>query len=692
MTGLLTKKNSRKFRLLVSLIGLPVIAMLFAAFLFGAGSLSSPQEHLIDYMDHVRKGEYQQMYAMLDKRSRSAVTEEKFIQRNKAIYQGMGLTDLKVTISKYHRFSHTVDYSTSMKTVAGTIKFDNTARFRANGHKYCLVWNDSMIYPGLGPEDQIQVRTEKALRGRILDRNGRILAENGMATSVGIVLADLRNREASIAEIADLLEMEPSVIEKKLSASWVKDELFVPIKTLKKLGTEESGPDRAEQKRQDQLLEISGVRFKDVYVRSYPLKEAAAHLVGYVQNVTAEDLKKHEGEGYTADSVIGRSGLEALYEDELRGQNGGTVVLVAAGGNKKTLASRPVQKGNDVEVTIDAEVQKTLYGQLKEDKSCSVALNPVNGDVYALVSTPSYDPNAFVLGLSDGAWKTLNEDSRQPLLNRFRQAWCPGSSFKPVVAEIGLENGTIDPSAEAVYSGLQWQKDSSWGSYYVTTLHGYSPKTLENALIYSDNIYFAQSALKIGSETLESSLKKIGFQEKIPFEISMTESQYSNSEHIDSEIQLADSGYGQGQILVNPLHLGCIYTSLCNNGSILKPVLRRQDETGSELWIENAFSPQVSARVLEGTKKVVSDPHGTGHAAALPGVSLAGKTGTAEIKASKEDTSGTELGWFVLFTADPAQDRPILLLSMIEDVRDRGGSAYAVRKESAVMNWWLRSS
>lgn len=121
--------------------------------------------------------------------------------------------------------------------------------------------------------------------------------------------------------------------------------------------------------------------------------------------------------------------------------------------------------------------------------------------------------------------------------------------------------------------GLSWQKDASWGSYHVTTLHAYEPVILEKALIYSDNIYFAKAALKIGSDELENSLIRLGFNEELPFEIKMAESQYSNTEGIETEIQLADSGYGQGQILVNPLHMACIYSAFCNEGNVIKPYL-----------------------------------------------------------------------------------------------------------------------
>ena len=133
--------------------------------------------------------------------------------------------------------------------------------------------------------------------------------------------------------------------------------------------------------------------------------------------------------------------------------------------------------------------------------------------------------------------------------------------LKSIIAAIGLTTGAIDPNEDYGNEGLSWQKDSSWGSYHVTTLHAYEPVILKNALIYSDNIYFAKAALKIGKNDMESSLTKLGFNDVLPFDIKMAKSQFSNTEKIEKEIQLADSGYGQGQILVNPLHMACIYSA-----------------------------------------------------------------------------------------------------------------------------------
>ena len=529
--------------------------------------------------------------------------------------------------------------------------------------------------------------------------NGRVLAGKGVASSVGIVPGKLEDRDEAIQQIAELLEIEPEVIEKILSAKWVKEDSFVPIKTIPKVAEIELmkiEPDEEvlkENERQKKLLEIPGVMISDTEVREYPLGEAAAHLVGYVQSVTAEDLENHAGEGYTANSVMGKSGMEGLFEKELKGQNGCDIYIVDSNGNKKAeLASIFVQDGKDIQLTIDAELQRSLYEQFKEDKSCSVAMNPYTGEVLALVSTPSYDNNDFIMGLSNEQWTALNEDENKPMYNRFRQVWCPGSTFKPIIAAIGLESEAIDPMEEYGNEGLSWQKDSSWGSYYVTTLHTYEPVILENALIYSDNIYFAKAALKIGTEEMESSLTELGFNEEIPFDIKMAKSQYSNTENIETEIQLADSGYGQGQVLVNPLHMACIYSAFCNEGNIVKPYLVYQAEATVTFWMPGAFSKETANRVLEGTKRVVNDSHGTGHAAHRDDIVLAGKTGTAEIKASKDDTSGTELGWFAIYSTEETVEHPILIISMVEDVKGRGGSGYVVKKDSAVLEDWFHSN
>ena len=651
---------------------------------FDAGK---PDELLADYFACIEKGAYDKMYGMLDEESKANISKKDFVTRNQKIYEGIEAKNVKISVkdAKKTDGGEKVSYLTSMDSVAGKIEFENQAMCTRDSYfdEFKLSWDDSLIFPDMKDTDKVSVSTSQAVRGQILDRNGNMLAGPGTAPSVGLVPGKMsENKEADIAQLAGLLGMTEEEINSQLSAAWVTPDSFVPLKTLNS---------QQSQELTEQLLTIAGVLINDTEVRTYPLGEKAAHLIGYVQSVTAEDLEEHKGEGYTSSSVIGKSGIEGLYEKELKGENGVKISIMTEDGvEKNVVASVDKQDGENIRLTIDSDLQGLVYDQFREDKSCSVAMNPFTGEVLALVSTPAYDDNEFILGMSGERWDQLNNDENKPLYNRFRQVWCPGSSFKPITAGIGLTTGTINPDEDYGSEGLSWQKDESWGDYHVTTLHEYSPVNLENALIYSDNIYFAKAALNIGADNLMKSLKLLGFGQELPFEIKMSQSQYANDGGtIDSEIQLADSGYGQGQILINPLHLATLYTSILNDGNVIRPYLTYSETPKSEVWISQAFSSDAASRVKTALEKVVNTPEGTGYGAHREDIALAGKTGTAEIKADQNDTTGTELGWFGVFTEDAAAQKPVLLMSMVEDVKDRGGSGYVVDKSAAILQGYL---
>lgn len=679
------------FIIIVGIVGL------FGAKLKKKMMKEKPNDLIAEYMNHVEKREYDEMFSMIE--NSTNIKKDEFIERNSKIYEGIEISNVKlynIAIKNKKGKNVTISYETSCDTIAGGIHFENEAVFMDSGNGYKLLWQDSLIFPDLLSSDKVRVSISQAERGEILDRNGKILAGKGTATSVGIIPGKFEDKERALERLADLLETDVETIENKLAANWVKEDSFVPIAAIPKVSVLDLTayqPDESileEYERQKQMLEIPGVMTTDVEIRSYGLGEAAAHLIGYVQAVTAEDLENHPGEGYNANSVIGRTGMEGLFEKELKGKDGCEISIVDREGNiKKTLASVLKENGTDIQLTIDYDLQKLLYEQFKEDRGCSVAMNPYSGEVLALVSTPSLDNNDFIKGMSSEKWAALNEDEDKPLYNRFRQVWCPGSTFKPIVAGIGLKTGLLDPNEDFGNEGLSWQKDPSWGAYQVTTLHEYESAIMKNAIIYSDNIYFAKSALKIGADNLEKSLNEIGFNQEMPFEIKMTESQYSNTDKIETEIQLADSGYGQGQILVNPLHLASIYTSFLNGGNMIKPYLQYKEESTGEIWITGVFKEDSVNEIMEGLKGVVNDPNGTGYASHREDIVLAGKTGTAELKETKEDTSGTEIGWFSVFTADQDVTKPILIISMVENVKDIGGSGYVVRKDKAVLDEYL---
>ena len=656
--------------------------LLFISFVLGGCKKKvSMDDILLDYMAYIPQQKYEEMYKMIDVKASGSIEKDKFIERNSKIYEGIEISNFEVDVLEIDEKELTVTYKTSFDTLSDKISFDNTANFVETEESYKLIWKDSLIFPNLSATDKVSVSVNKANRGVIFDRNDYVLAAQGEAFAVGLVPEKIEDDENTFAKLAEILGLDVETIRKKLDASWVRSDLFVPMKLL---STEDKEMHKGE------LLSIPGVMIKKEIVRSYPLGEAAAHLVGYVQNVTAEDLKEHWGEGYSADSVIGRNGMEALYEKELKGRNGYSIEILGVDGKRKEiLAYNDVEHGKDIKLTIDCFLQQDLYETFKADKSCSVALNPESGEVLALVSTPTYDNNDFVLGLSTAKWDELNNDERKPLLNRFRQIYAPGSTFKPITASIGLQNNVFTADEDFGSEGHEWQKDDSWGSYKITTLKTYEPVVLKYAIMYSDNIYFAKVALKTGKESFAKALDVLGFNSKLPFEITMNKSKYTNTEKIETEIQLADSGYGQGQILMNPLHLATIYTAFVNQGDVLKPTLRYEENYNSKVWIENAFSEDVANTVLEGIKLVINNSNGTGYVAHNDDVMLAGKTGTAEIKSSKNDTSGTELGWFVVTTTGDA-DKPIMLVSMVEDVKNIGGSGYVAKKDAEVLSKWFK--
>lgn len=270
------------------------------------------------------------------------------------------------------------------------------------------------------------------------------------------------------------------------------------------------------------------------------------------------------------------------------------------------------------------------------------------------------------------------------MLARYESTWAPGSSFKPITGAIGLSTDSFTETENFGTSGLSWQKDESWGDYRVTTLTTYGGSAnLRNALIYSDNIYFAKAALKIGSDTFAKELLKIGFDKEIDIPLPISSSQFGENNKFGGEVELADSGYGQGKVLVNPLHVASIYSAFVNEGNMIKPFIEYGEKT--EYWIENAFTEEAAEEIQKDLIQVVENSGGTAHEARISGMTLAGKTGTAELKSSK-DEDGEELGWYNTFVVSDKADEQFLSINMIENVEDRGGSHYLLPKVRNIIN------
>ena len=633
---------------------------------------SKPEDVLIKYVGYVNEQNYEEMYKLLTNDSKEQISKEDFITRNKNIYEGIDMTDMKIEITNVteeNSKTYVISYNQSMNSEAGKIEFENTANvIKDKELGYQLNWKSSLIFPNLSSTDKVRIKTISAERGSIVDKNGNMLAGLGTVSSVGIVPGKLgENKDENIEKIANLLGTTADSINKTLSASWVKDDTFVPLKKIQ--------VDSIELK--EQLLQIPGIKITSTKSRVYPLGEASAHLVGYVQNITADELKENRGKGYTSTSVIGKAGLEKKYEKRLKGKDGVEIYIEDSDGKrKKDIAKIDVQNGETIKLTIDSTMQSKLYNELKNDAGFFVVMHPNTGALLALVSTPSYDPNDFTLGLSTEKWNAIKDNENKPMLTRYLQSYCPGSTFKAVTGAVGLTTGKLSTSDTFSYSGLSWKKDG-WGQYDITTLTAYSgPKNLENAMIHSDNIYFAQAALQIGAKSFTSGLKQIKFGENIDFTLGNIKSQYTNNGEISNEKVLADSGYGQGEILVNPIHMASIYSAFANDGNMIKPYLEEGTETS--YLVEGAFTKEAANTIKEDLIQVVENQEGTAKDMRVQGRTIAGKTGTAELKGSK-DAEADVLGWFDCFTSDNDSNQ-LLVISMVENGRSLGGSHYLINK------------
>ena len=665
------------------LIGVIVLVIIVVAIILGVVIIQNNEKDKVkdlvtEYFSLVNDKNYDELYLKVASMNMS---KDDFIARNKNIYEGIDCANIEINIKNVEKVDkgYDITYNEKFFTSAGEVEFDNTANVVKEDKELKLKWDSHIIFPQLNDDEKVRVSTIKAKRGSILDRNDIALAEDGNIASVGIVPGKLgENRDESISKISELTGVSIDYINELLNASYVKDDTFVAVKKIVD----------SNQELKNELLTIPGVMINKEDGRVYSLGKEASHLIGYVQPISSEELKENEGKGYTTNSLIGKTGLELAYEDTLRGIDGTDIYIVDENENRvSTIAKQDKKDGKDVKLTIDSNLQKQVYDQMQNDKGLFVIMEPKTGELLALVSTPSYDSNDFVVGLTTDKWNELNNDENRPLFNRFTQKYCPGSTFKPITGAIGLTTGKINESEDLGYRGTSWQKDSSWGNYHITTLTDYSgPKNLLNAIMYSDNIYFAQTTLKIGAESFASSLDKIGFNQSIDFPLTLSKSQYANDNgtKIEGETKLADSGYGQGSILVNPIHMASIYSAFANDGNMVKPRIEYDENKNGEILIGNAFSKEASDIIENDLIQVVEN--GTATDMKIDGITIAGKTGTAELKTSQEDTESGTLGWFNCYTIN-RQDGELLIVSMVENVQDNadGGSHYLIKKIKTLM-------
>ncbi|MDD4796805.1 MAG: penicillin-binding protein 2, partial [Eubacteriales bacterium] len=420
--------------------------------------------------------------------------------------------------------------------------------------------------------------------------------------------------------------------------------------------------------------------------------------LGYLGTLSAEELTLEENVGLTTDTLVGKSGLERTYESKMRGTPGYELAIVDAYGRRKaTVATVEKNDGSDLRLTVDIKLQQKaellMMEHLTDQMAGSVVvMDPSTGYIEALASYPSYDPNQFSFQMDESTWAYLNDPANMlPLYNRCTQGlYPPGSTIKPFTGIMGLEAGSISTGfafSEEINRNIWVPTMDGWvypGIKRVSATPG--ALNLENALIYSDNIYFAYVALKLGSEKFMQYAARLGFGSPMDFDLPLGVSKIANDDVMTSLRLLADSGYGQGELLITPVQMAALFGTLYTDGDMMQPRLVQSicktngphydvvQENPPEIWREQVVPKNLVEIVRPMLRRVVGQSSGTGHKVEVSGLGICGKTGTAQIG----NDSTREIAWFIGFTT--AWDHPRLVCVMLEIPAGEGQARFDIAK------------
>lgn len=634
-----------------------------------------PKPFLDNYVQLLNAYNFGACYALLAPDTQEAITLVDFTQRYQNIFDGIdfqGLTisygDLTVEAGKRYLQSATLTYSSALldeftQDVVFSLDYsDNDSTFYLN-------WTPAMIFTDLTSSTEVKLRTLRPARGEILDSEHNAYAINSYAESVYVQPSKIEDTSYTVTALASILGMTTVDVEKVLSSSAAVKYDSAVIKAYPPGGISEAT--------ESALTTLPGVgvdRTSMTPIRYYPNGSFFAHSMGYTSAITAEELSKLDSSRYDISSYVGRTGLEAAYEDILCGTKGYSLDIYASDGQRlSTVARREKVDGLDLEVTLDYDLQcraEEMLEQLKEEGNAgaAVVLEPTTGEVLAISSFPDFDPNLFVLNSDPETLASyVAADSNSPLYNRAVQgSYIPGSTVKPLIAAMALDDGVVDENYEFTGEIIkkQWTPKGYWPYPPITRVSNYSgPVNMSNAITKSDNIYFADVALKAGWEKLEPFLKMIGFDERIPFDLRVSKPGYLNSGNYENMQLLAATGYGQGELIISPLQMACIFSSLANNGDVMTPRLVRAtrrmegtdyavvDEYSESVWKENIISDHALSTIVPMLRRVVEE--GSGRKIHINGLTICGKTGTAEIGSDKT----REIAWMIAFVENADYNR-----------------------------------
>lgn len=546
-------------------------------------------------------------------------------------------------------------------------------------------------YNALSERNRTRIIPIEPPRGSIYDRNGDLLVENRPSFSLSVIRQEIGDASSLLYRLNSLLGIPYSELQRKFELTR-RYPAYHPAPLVNDVSR-----DRMEML-QEHASDLNGVLVKVVPVRTYTHKESGSHLFGYIGEISEKELKIPERSGYRPGDMIGKTGLEKHLEAYLHGASGERRVEVDAYGRElRMLGGVAPTPGDKVYLTIDSKLQKVAEDAFGEETGAAVAIDVETGEVLAMASMPNFDPSLFSGGISIKDWESLRDDPLKPLQNRAIQGqYPPGSTFKLVTALAALRNGVATPETTvnctgSITMGKNNQVIRCWNR------KGHGAVDLRRALKESCDVWFYQVGLKLGIEKLAQTALDMGMGQTLNFPLDGEKKgliptkewkkKRFNQGWYNGETAIA--AIGQGYVLATPLQLAMMTAAVANDGKVLRPHVVKKVENlyGQTVLTED---PEVLATidlpasafmaVRQGMEAVVRDPGGTGASSRLPGIRVAGKTGTAQVVRNQENRANADAREFqdhALFVAFAPVEKPKIAVAVIVEHGGHGGSAAA---------------
>ncbi|HSR12702.1 MAG TPA: penicillin-binding protein 2, partial [Thermodesulfobacteriota bacterium] len=549
-------------------------------------------------------------------------------------------------------------------------------------------------FKGLSETNRIRIQEIAAPRGILFDRNGVPLVDSFPSFDVSLFRQDVPDIDALIPDLARALSLDPEKLEAKLEAA-----KGTPLHQPVKIKTDITREDLANV--ETRKLDLPGVVVDVVIRRNYPYKELASHIIGYLGEISQDELEKDEFANHKLGYLVGKYGIEQKFELDLMGENGGRQIEVNAMGQKiRLLGQVEPNPGNNLYLTLDVELQKAAEEAMAGKNGAVVAVDPQNGDILAMVSKPNFDPNLFARGINPESWKTITDNPLHPLQNRAIQGqYPPGSVFKIIMAIAALEEKVITPET-AFHCGGSYHYGNR--DYRCWKKEGHGGLSLRRALVESCDVYFYNVGMRLGVNRIAKYASEAGLGRPTGFPLGrekpgLVPTSAWKLKRFGIPWQLGENlsiSIGQGYNLATPLQIACSVSALFNGGKYYQPrIVRKIGAPHGEVLkeippvvLQNVeISPQSIDFVREALWGVVNSPGGTGSRARVEGFNVAGKTGTSQVvqrKGDKFDTTTPEFQDHAVFACfAPAPNPEIAVAVLVEHGGGGGANAAPVAKQ-----------